>query len=465
VVDEWRSLTVTPILAALGVCDRPAALTQVLMAASQQEAQKHVENLAAGLSAEEIARRLGAKYYSSPPRVPGATQTDPVVVEKRWSLVPQASGTRDAVADDATLDQHVLFERNIENFIGTVKIPVGLAGPLRVNGLAAQGDFYIPLATTEAALVASYHRGAAIVTLAGGCTTLILNEGVGRSPAFAFASLVEAGTFAQWCLAHVEEFRTAADATSRHGRFRDLSVTVEGNHVYLLLEFTTGDAAGQNMVTIATAAVCEYIAASCPIKPAYSFVEGNMSGDKKASAQSFQGVRGKKVTAEVNLPRQIIERHLHTTPEMMSNYWRVSALGGVLSGTIGVQGHYANGLTALFIACGQDAACVSEAAVGVTRFEVTSDGGLYAAVTLPNLIVGTVGGGTGLPSQRACLEILGLAGPGNARAFAEVCAALVLAGELSIIGALSAGQFARAHARLARGKRRDPGKEESGSSQ
>jgi hydroxymethylglutaryl-CoA reductase (NADPH) len=350
------------------------------MAASQQEAQKHIENLAAGLSAEEVARRLGAKHHSSPPRVPGATQTDPVVVEKRWSLVPQASGSRDAVADDATLDRHALFERNIENFIGTVKIPVGLAGPLRVNGLAAQGDYYVPLATTEAALVASYHRGAAIVSLAGGCTTLILNEGVGRSPAFAFASLVEAGTFAQWCLAHVEEIRAAGDATSRHGRFRDLSVTVEGNHVYLLLEFTTGDAAGQNMVTIATAPVCEYIAANCLIKPAYSFVEGNMSGDKKASAQSLQGVRGKKVTAEVNLPRQLIERHLHTTPEMMSNYWRVSALGGVLSGTIGVQGHYANGLTALFIACGQDAACVWEAAVGITRFEVTSDGGLYAAV-------------------------------------------------------------------------------------
>ena len=366
------------------------------------------------------------------------------------------SHARAEIADDATLTQHATFERNIENFIGTVKLPVGLAGPLRVNGIAAQGDYYVPLATTEAALVASYHRGASVVTLAGGCTTLILNEGVGRAPAYAFSSLLEVGNFVQWCLAHMEELRTVADATSRYGRLKDIRFTIEGNHVYLLVEFTTGDASGQNIVTIATQAVCDHIAAVCPIKPEYFFVESNMSGDKKASAQSFQSVRGRKVSAEVRLPRNVIERHLHTTPEKMVDYWRMSALGGVLSGTIGVQGHYANGLTALFIACGHDAACVSEAAVGVTRFEVGREGELYAAVTLPNLIVGTVGGGTGLPSQRACLEVLGLCGTGHARAFAEVCAALALSGELSIIAALSAGHFAQAHAKLARGRKPKP---------
>lgn len=210
------------------------------------------------------------------------------------------------------------------------------------------------------------------------------------------------------------------------------------------------------MVTIATQAICDFIAAHCPIRPEYFFVEGNMSGDKKASAQSFLGVRGKKVSAGVRLPRKMVERHLHTTPEKMTEYWRMSAMGGVMSGTIGVQGHYANGLAALFIACGQDAACVSEAAVGVTRFEtdVASDS-LYAAVTLPNLIVGTVGGGTNLPSQRAGLEILGLAGAGHSRALAEVCAGLALAGEISIIAALSAHHFAQAHARLARGRKAD----------
>jgi hydroxymethylglutaryl-CoA reductase (NADPH) len=358
------------------------------------------------------------------------------------------------MADPDSLRQSECYEHNIENFIGTVKLPVGLAGPLRVNGIAAQGDYYVPLATTEAALVASYHRGASVITLAGGCSTLILSEGVSRAPAYAFRTLLEVGNFVIWCVQHFDALRAAAEATTSHGRLRDLRFTAEGNHVYLLLDFTTGDAAGQNMVTIATQAVCDYIAANCALKPQYFFLEGNLSGDKKASAQSFLGVRGKKVSAEVRLPRKVVERHLHSTPEQMTDYWRMSALGGVMSGTIGVQGHYANGLAALFIACGQDAACVSEAAVGVTRFEIDRDtDSLYAAVTLPNLIVGTVGGGTGLPSQRACLEVLQLAGAGQSRAFAEVCSAVALAGELSIIAALSAHQFAQAHARLARGRK------------
>ena len=215
--------------------------------------------------------------------------------------------------------------------------------------------------------------------------------------------------------------------------------------------YLTADASGQNMVTLATEAICDYIRAASPVSPQYSFVEANLSGDKKASAQSFLLVRGKKVSAEALLPAALVEKRLHTTPEHMVNYWRMSALGGVLSGTVGVHGHYANGLAALYLACGQDVACVAESAVGVTRFEV-ADGDLYASVTLPNIMVGTVGGGTALPSARACLEVLGLAGPGKAQALAEVAAALCLAGELSIIGALCSGDFSRAHGLLARGK-------------
>ena len=234
----------------------------------------------------------------------------------------------------------------------------------------------------------------------------------------------------------------------------DMRVTIEGNHVYLHFEFTTGDASGQNMVTIATEAICAYIAVHSPVRAQHFFIEANLSGDKKASAQSFQSVRGKKVSAEVIVPTELVQKRLRTTPEHMVDYWRMSALGGVLSGTMGVQGHYANGLAALYIACGQDAACVAESAVGVTRFEITPQGDLYAAVTLPNLIVGTVGGGTGLPSQQACLELLGLAGSGKAQALAEVCAGLCLAGELSIGGAVCSGSFARAHQCLARAHRR-----------
>jgi hydroxymethylglutaryl-CoA reductase (NADPH) len=215
------------------------------------------------------------------------------------------------------------------------------------------------------------------------------------------------------------------------------------------------------MVTIASDAVCTYIDAHSPVRPQYFFVEANLSGDKKASAQSFLLVRGKKVSAEVRLSADLVARRLHTTPEHMVNYWRMSALGGVLSGTVGVHGHYANGLAALYLACGQDVACVAESAVGVTRFEVTPEGELYAAVTLPNVMVGSVGGGTGLPSQKACLSILGLAGPGKAQALAEVCAGLCLAGELSIIGALCSGNFTRAHQILARARAAAPQPEKS----
>jgi hydroxymethylglutaryl-CoA reductase (NADPH) len=372
-------------------------------------------------------------------------------VDRRWQVFAAQPESRAALLDPQTLEQMECYQHNIENFIGCVRLPVGVAGPLRVNGLFAQGDYYIPLATTEAALVASYSRGAQLISEAGGCTAMLLNEGMSRAPGFAFTTLEEAGVFIVWALSNLEQFKREAEGTTRHGQLIDMRTTVEGNHVYLNFEFTTGDASGQNMVTIATEAICTYIQAHSPVRPRYSFIEANLSGDKKASAQSFLSVRGRKVTAEVILPTELIAHRLRTTPVQMVNYWRMSAIGGVLTGTLGVHGHYANGLAALYIACGQDAACVAESAVGVTRFEVTEQGELYAAVTLPNLTVGTVGGGTGLPSQRACLEILGLAGPGKAAALAEVCAGLCLAGELSIIGALCAGEFAQAHRRLARG--------------
>jgi len=401
---------------------------------------------------ESLTQRLRAKAVPPTARIPGGARLSAESLDKRWRLLASSAGMRATLADAETVAAMERYQHNIENFIGTVKLPVGLAGPLRVNGLFAQGDFYVPLATTEAALVASYSRGAVAISEAGGCAAMLVSEGVSRAPGFAFRNIEEAGRFVVWALAQQDAFRHVAEATTHHGRLVDIRFTLEGNHVYLILEFTTGSAAGQNMVTIATEAVCEYIREHTPVTPRYFFVEANLSGDKKASALSFMTVRGKKIVAEVSLSAVLVKRCLHTTPAMMVNYWRMSALGGVMSGTIGVQGHYANGLAALFIACGQDAACVAESAVGITRFELAEDGGLYAAVTLPNIIVGTVGGGTALPSQRACLEILGLAGPDHAEALAEVCGALALAGELSIIAALSSNEFARAHRRLTRSK-------------
>lgn len=372
---------------------------------------------------------------------------------KRIEALERQGAKLDYLSGKKNIEDTSIFAGNIENYIGLAQVPVGVIGPLRINGLYAHGDFYVPLATTEGALVASYNRGAKVISLSGGARVLCLLERVTRAPGFAFNDLIEAAQFIAWAVGQFTKFREIAKATTAHGNLDDFKVTVDGNQVFINFEYTTGDAAGQNMVTIATEAVCKYIMEDSPVKPRFFFIESNMSGDKKATAISYLFVRGKKVSAEITIPRDIFMKFLHTTPEMMMEYWKMSFVGGVQSGSIGVQGHYANGLAAIFIACGQDAACVSEAAMGITRVDVVNNGDLYIAVTLPNLIVGTVGGGTGLPTQNECLALLGCKGEGTAKKFAEICAAAVLAGEISIMGAVAAGQFAAAHQKHGRKKK------------
>lgn len=354
--------------------------------------------------------------------------------------------------DGKTFDDFAVLNGNIENYIGMTRVPTGVIGPLRIIGSSAQGDFYVPLATSEGALVASYHRGAKACSIAGGITSICLLEGLQRSPVFKFENIADLGLFVAWLLPQVDKLKEIVEQTSRFAKLMDIKIQIEGNHLIVTLEYHTGDAAGQNMVTICTDAVCQYIVEQCPTKPTLWFIEGNYSGDKKATALSFTNVRGKKVTAEIVLSEEIVNKILKTTPELMAEYWRSSTIGIIQSGAIGAQGHYANGLTALFLATGQDVACVAEAATGITRMELNKDGSLYTSVTLPNLVVGTVGGGTHLPTQRECLEMMDCYGAGKARKFAEICGALVLAGELSIAAALSAGHFTQAHKKFGRKK-------------
>ncbi|WP_194436849.1 hydroxymethylglutaryl-CoA reductase [Vibrio fluminensis] len=372
-------------------------------------------------------------------------------LERRWKVLDSMTD-KQVLFDSFTQQHYQEYANNIEHFVGTVNVPVGIAGPLRINGLFANDDYLVPLATTEAALVASYNRGSKLITAAGGVSAMLLNEGVSRTPVFAFQSLAESAQFVSWVVTQYDLFRELAQSTTSHGKLKDINVNIEGNHVYLVFEFVTGDASGQNMVTIATQQVFSYILEASPIQPVEAFLDGNLSGDKKASGYVLRSVRGKKVSADVTISKQLVHKHLHTTPEAMASFTQMNTVGGLLSGSIGVNAHYANALTALYIACGQDAACVAESAVGITRMEVTTQGDLYASVTLPNIMVGTVGGGTGLPTQKACLDILGLHGSGKAKALAEVAAGLCLAGELSIIGAFCAGHFSRAHQKLARKK-------------
>ncbi|NJC25776.1 hydroxymethylglutaryl-CoA reductase [Neolewinella antarctica] len=339
---------------------------------------------------------------------------------------------------------------NIENFLGMARVPVGLAGPILMNGDHAKGEFNIPLATTEGALVASFSRGMKAITVAGGATVKVITEGVQRAPYFELVDLTTAVSFLTWVQQHHADFERITGEHSRYAKLTTISPTLEGNAVTLRISFTTGDAAGQNMVTICTDRICHYIAKHFPGEVTNWYLEVNASGDKKANYASFQSVRGKRVCAELVLPRKIVVDVLKTTPEKIDHFGRAACYGALQTGTIGVHAHLANGLAALFIACGQDAACVAEAAVGTVKMELTQAGDLYASITLPNLIVGTVGGGTGLPTQRECLEIMDCFGAGKANKFAEITAGVCLAGELSILAALSAGHFSSAHERLGR---------------
>ena len=343
-----------------------------------------------------------------------------------------------------------LLKGNIENFIGMAQIPIGIAGPLLINGTNANGEFFVPLATTEGALVASYNRGMKACRLSGGITSVCLNEGIQRSPFFKFSNIRIVALFVKWISENKSYFDVITEKTSRFAKLNDLKINIEGNSVILTFEFSTGDASGQNMVTICTDQICKYILANFEITPKEWYIESNYSGDKKATALSFSNVRGKKVTSEIVIPRNIVADVLKTTPEKISKYWQSSTLSVIQSGSIGAQGHIANGLTALFMACGQDVACISESSIGLTRMETNSNGDLYVSVTLPSLAVGTIGGGTKLPTQLEALNIMDCAGIGKSKKFAEICGALSLAGEISIAAAMSVDHFTSAHKNLGR---------------
>jgi hydroxymethylglutaryl-CoA reductase (NADPH) len=349
------------------------------------------------------------------------------------------------------LDDPATYARNVENFIGTVRVPVGLAGPLAIAGGAAHGTYYVPLATTEACLVASYSRGAQLITRAGGCDARVLDARMRRTPVFAFAGLAEAVAAAEWVRENVARLRAAANATSRHARLLAVDAAIEGNHVYLDCAYATGEAAGQNMVTFATEALCAELLAHAPVRPRSFAVESNASGDKKAAAHALMSTRGRRVSADVTIPAALLEERLRVTPEMLAAYWRTGAVAASLTGTIGMQGMYANALAAFYLATGQDVACVAESAVGITRLDVAPDGALYACVTMPNVVVATVGGGTGLPTQRAASRLLARGDePPTADALAEIVAAITLAGEISLTASLCAHEFSAAHHRFAR---------------
>ncbi len=356
------------------------------------------------------------------------------------------------------LDFEEIVGRNIENPIGAIQVPVGVIGPLRVNGEYAKGDFYVPLATTEGALVASVNRGAKAITVSGGATTRILYDAMTRAPAIWTPSVEEAMRLVKWVSENIEKLREAAEYTTRHGRLKGIKYWITGNIVWLRFEFETGDAMGMNMVTIAVDEALKRLVHEYPGEMRVIALSGNMCTDKKPACINALLGRGKSVVAEALVKREVVEKVLKTTPEAIHEVNTVkNLLGSARACSISYNAHVANIIAAVFIATGQDVAQVVESSIAYTWTEVR-DGDLYISVTLPSLEVGTVGGGTRLPTQREALSLMGIAGGGNppgsnAKKFAEIIAATVLAGELSLLAALAAGHLATAHKKLGRGKK------------
>lgn len=379
-------------------------------------------------------------------RLPATTDASCEARDLRRERLREQGLVLDALSGEAPSPDPAQLAGSIEGFIGFAQVPLGVAGPIRIEGQFAQGEFWVPLATTEGTLVASFQHAFNVINRCGGARAACTRELVGRAPCFTFTDVASATAVAAWLPLQFESMQQAAASTSRYCRLQHAKTSVVGNTVYMMLEYLTGEAAGQNMVTSATQAVCHQLLPLMPATPTSWLVESVLSGDKRASAQAFLGARGRNASAEVVIPNRTIGRYWRADAAAMARCWNQATVGAAQTGAVGLQGNVANALAALFIACGQDVACVSEATTSITRIELTAEGDLYAAVTMPNLIVGTVGGGTFLPTARECLAMLGCQGPGSAAKLAEICAVVSLAGELAVVGAMASGAFADAHA-------------------
>lgn len=341
---------------------------------------------------------------------------------------------------------------NVENPLGAAQVPLGVAGPLLVHGQHAEGTFYVPLATSEGALVRSYERGAVALTRSGGAEVRLSKDENRVAPVFQFEGVAQAHEFSRQIQEHFDEIRAEAEATTRHGRLLRLECLPLGRRVIVNFCYFTADAQGMNMIVKATDRACRFIQAR--LGAGRYLVFSGYASEKRASGALLAGGKGKRVTAGARLPRAVVRSVLNTTPEALVELWHDTVLGHLQAGALGYNGHLANGLTAIFIACGQDVANVANSAVGITHFESVGEGDLYASVSLPSLSVATVGGGTGLATARECLDMLGCSGQGQAPRLAEIVAAALLGGELSMGAAIASGEFVAAHE--AYGRNRPP---------
>jgi hydroxymethylglutaryl-CoA reductase (NADPH) len=368
------------------------------------------------------------------------------VLERRKALEKEVKVSLNNIGS-FTLDEAVAGSRNCENMIGAAQIPMGIAGPLKIkNEKLKMKNYYVPLATTEGALVASVNRGCKAITESGGASADSYRVGATRGPVFLVKNLKESDTLNRFLEEHLVDLQKIAKTTSRHltlTKYMDRGV---GHYRYVRFVFDTQDAMGMNMVTIATQKIVEFIETKTVAR--CISLAGNYDMDKKPSWLNVIEGRGIKAWAEVTIPQRTLTGVLKTTAQKMYDVWLAKCMmGSAMSGSMAFNAQYANVVAALFLATGQDIAHVVEGSVGITTAEVMKKN-LYVSVYLPDLMVGTVGGGTGLATQKEALKLLGVE---HSRQLAEVVAGAVLAGEISLLASLSEGTLASAHQHLARG--------------
>ena len=372
------------------------------------------------------------------------------MASQRAAFIEAMSGTRLDTVSSYTIDPAVT-NGNIENFIGTAQVPIGIAGPLKMAGEHAQGEFYIPMATTEGTLVASYSRGMRVISECGGARTTVVKHSMQRAPVFMFDNALEAREFGKWLDQHIDAIRGVVKASVDVPRLTEIEQYIVGNMMYTRFCYTTGDAAGQNMTGKATLYACEWVRANHPSKPRY-ILSGNIDTDKKHSAMNMIQTRGKRVVAEFVLKRDIARDLLRIDTEWLYRYRQIASVGTHLAGGAYSGAHAANGIAAMFIATGQDAANVAESHAGLNYGELLENGDFYWSVTLPALICASYGGGTGLQTQRECLEMMDCYGTGKSDKLAEIIAAVVLAGDVSLSSAILAHEWVSSHENMGRNR-------------
>ncbi|MBU1167215.1 hydroxymethylglutaryl-CoA reductase (NADPH) [Patescibacteria group bacterium] len=379
-------------------------------------------------------------------------------IEKRQEIVSRITKSKLEKISDFSMSPKEAARKNCENMIGAIQVPVGVAGPLKINGEYARGRFFFPLATTEGCLVAGVNRGCRASMLSGGVKTVTKRRGITRAPVFKTTGIRESKKFAQWIEDNFEKIKSQVEKTDPHISLHKIKCWRVGRSVHVRFVFGTADAMGMNMAVVACDNVIKNLITKKTGIKCIS-VTGNMCSDKKPTAINFILGRGLSTWAEVIIKKKDVKKVLKVTPEeIVEVNTRKNLEGSALAGSYGFNAHFANIIAAMFIATGQDPAHVVEGSSGITSAELEKNGDLYFSVHLPSLIIGAVGGGTGLDTQKEALEILGVnvtkGNPGdNVMKLAEVITAAVLAGELSLLSALAANDLARAHVVYGRRKK------------